>query len=199
MRLRAARCWTCERSSADGSGVENDDVARGRTRHYSYGKSSRKAEVGLRRSRIAASSLALSALALSGCAYFRSSSPPPERPSAQFITADEIARSGATNAWELLRIRARAYEFTEDRYGRPRFIRTRRGRSTLSMSGADAPMIVVDGARLIDLPILRDISTGAIESVELLNGIAGTATQGTNASAGVIYIHTWEASQRSGG
>ncbi len=155
-------------------------------------------EVRLRRSRIAAFSLALSALAFSGCAYFRSSSPPPERPSAQFITAEEIARSGATNAWDLLRIRARAYEFTEDRYGRPRFIRTRRGRSTLSVAGADAPMVVVDGARLIDLPLLRDISVGAIESIELLNGIAGTATQGTNASAGVIYIHTWEASQRSG-
>ena len=153
----------------------------------------------MRSSWIAGSSLALSAIAFSGCAYFRSSTPPPDRPSAQFITSDEIARSGASNAWDLLRVRARAYEFSEDRYGRPRFIRTRRGRSTLSMSGADAPMVVLDGARLVDLVSLRDISTGDIESVELLNGIAGTATQGTNASAGVIYIHTWEASQRSGG
>jgi hypothetical protein len=152
----------------------------------------------MRSSWIAGSSLALSAIAFSGCAYFRSSTPPPDRPSAQFITAEEIARSGTSNAWDLLRVRARAYEFSEDRYGRPRFIRTRRGRSTLSVAGADAPMIVLDGARLIDLVSLRDISTGAIESVELLNGIAGTATQGTNASAGVIYIHTWEASQRSG-
>lgn len=152
----------------------------------------------MRSSWIAGSSLALSAIAFSGCAYFRSSSPPPDRPSAQFITAEEIARSGATNAWDLLRVRARSYEFAEDRYGRPRGIRTRRGRSSISVAGADQPMIVVDGARLIDLSTLRDLSVGAIESVELLNGIAGTATQGTNASAGVIYIHTWEASQRSG-
>jgi hypothetical protein len=152
----------------------------------------------LRSSWIAGSSLALSAIAFSGCAYFRSSTPPPERPSAQFITSEEIARSGVSNAWDLLRVRARAYEFGEDRYGRPRIIRTRRGRSTLSVAAADQPMIVVDGARLIDLTTLRDISIGAIESVELLNGIAGTATQGTNASAGVIYIHTWEASRRSG-
>ena len=152
----------------------------------------------MRSSWIAGSSLALSALAFSGCAYFRSSSPPPDKPSAQFITAQEIARSGASNAWDLLRIRARAYEFSEDRYGRPRGIRTRRGRSSISVSGADQPMIVLDGARLIDLVTLRDLHIGAIESVELLNGIAGTATQGTNASAGVIYIHTWEASQRSG-
>ena len=152
----------------------------------------------MRSSWIAGSSLALSAIAFSGCAYSSSSTPPPERPSAQFISSDEIARSGAANAWDLLRIRARAYEFAEDRYGRPRFIRTRRGRSTLSIQGGDMPLVVLDGARLIDLAYLRDIATGAIESVELLNGIAGTATQGTNASAGVIYIHTWEASQRSG-
>ena len=153
----------------------------------------------MRTARIAASSLVLGAIALSGCAYFRSSSPIPERPNPQYISADVIARSGANNAWDLLRAHARSYEFTEDRYGRPRFIRTRRGRSTLSIQGADMPMIVVDGARLIDLAALRDISIGAIESVELLSGITGTATQGTNASAGVIYIHTWEASQRSGG
>ena len=152
----------------------------------------------MRSSWIAGSSLALSAIAFSGCAYFRSSTPPPDRPSAQFITSTEIARSGASNAWELLRVRARAYEFSEDRYGRPRNIRTRRGRSTLNMPGADSPLIVLDGARLIDLVSLRDLSVGAIESVELLNGIAGTATQGTNAAAGVIYIHTWEASERSG-
>ena len=153
----------------------------------------------MRSSWIAGSSLALSAIAFSGCAYFRTSTTPPtDRPSAQFITSEEIARSGVSNAWDLLRVRARAYEFGEDRYGRPRVIRTRRGRSTLSVTGADQPLIVLDGARLIDLAHLRDLSVGAIESVELLNGIAGTATQGTNASAGVIYIHTWEASQRSG-
>ena len=153
----------------------------------------------MRSSWIAGSSLALSAIAFSGCAYFRTSTTPPsDRPSAQFITAEEIARSGVTNAWDLLRVRARAYEFGEDRYGRPRVIRSRRGRSTLSVTGADQPMIVLDGARLIDLGHLRDLAVGAIESVELLNGIAGTATQGTNAAAGVIYIHTWEAAQRSG-
>jgi hypothetical protein len=62
------------------------------------------------------------------------------------------------------------------------------------MPFADTPMIVLDGARIIDLVALKDLPTEAIESVELLNGITGTASQGTNASAGVIYIHTWEAS-----
>ena len=138
--------------------------------------------------------LATCAITLSSCYYLRSTSPPGERPNPQFISSEEIAHSGANNAWTLLRAKASAYDFNEDRYGNPRSIRSRRGRSTINMALADAPMIVIDGARIIDLGSLRDLPTQAISSVELLGGIAGTAAQGTNASAGVIYIHTWEAS-----
>jgi len=111
------------------------------------------------------------------------------------ITSDEIARSASTNAWDLLRDRARQYEFSEDQYGRPRAVRTRRGRSTINVASADVPLIIVDGARLTDLGALRDMPTASIQSVELLSGIGGTVSQGTNAGAGVIYIHTWEASE----
>jgi hypothetical protein len=111
------------------------------------------------------------------------------------ITSEQIANSASTNAWDLLRNRARQYEFSEDQYGRPRAIRTRRGRSTISVASADVPLIIIDGARLTDLGALRDLSTQSIQSVELLSGIGGTVSQGTNAGAGVIYIHTWEASQ----
>ncbi len=148
----------------------------------------------MRQVRFTSLSLVVSAIAISGCAYFRSTTPVSGRPNPQFISADDIAHSGTTNAWDLLRARARSYDFAEDRYGRPRSIRTRRGRSSLNVADADSPMIVIDGARLIDLSSLRDLPCQAIESVELLGGIAGTAAQGTNASAGLIYIHTWEAS-----
>jgi hypothetical protein len=110
------------------------------------------------------------------------------------FSAEQISRSGFTNAWDFLRARARRYDFSEDRYGRPRGIKTRHGRSTINIAGSDAPMIVIDGARLTDLTALRDLPTDAISSIELLNGITGTAAEGTNAAAGVIYIHTWEAS-----
>lgn len=148
----------------------------------------------MRHFRWATLSIPASALALTACAYFRSTTPAAERSNPEFISAEEIARSGTSNAWQLLRAKARGYDFAEDRYGTPRAIRTRRGRSTLNMAGADSPMIVVDGARLVDLAVLRDMPVQAIESVELLGGIAATAAQGTNASAGLIYIHTWEAS-----
>jgi hypothetical protein len=120
---------------------------------------------------------------------------PGENAQVGVISSDEIARSASTNAWDLLRNRARQYEFTEDQYGRPRAVRTRRGRSTINVASADVPLIIVDGARITDLSVLRDMPAASIQSVELLSGIGGTASQGTNAAAGVIYIHTWEASQ----
>lgn len=134
-----------------------------------------------------------------GFASFTGCAPPKFDPEAgssrvDLISSDEISRSPSTNAWDLLRRRARQYDFREDQYGRPRDVRTRRGRSTINIAGADTPLILIDGARIVDVASLRDISTGSIESVELMSGIRGTVAQGTNASAGVIYIHTWEAS-----
>ena len=113
---------------------------------------------------------------------------------AQVFSADDITHSGFTNAWDFLRARARRYEFYQDRYGRPRGIKTRRGRSTINIVDSDSPLIVVDGARIGDFAALRDLPCDAISSIEILSGIAGTVAQGTNAAAGVISIHTWEAS-----
>jgi outer membrane cobalamin receptor len=133
------------------------------------------------------------AAALSGCATAgHRTAESAARP--DVISAEEIARSSSTNVWDLLRRRARQYNFAEDRYGRPRFITTKRGRSTISLAGSDTPLVMVDGARLTDLSALRDMPTDAVESIELQNGITGTSAHGTNACAGVIYIHTREAS-----
>jgi len=115
-------------------------------------------------------------------------------PRGDTFSAEEIARSGFTNAWDFLSARARRYNFYEDQFGHPRGIKTRRGRSTINLADSDTPLILVDGARLNDCGALRDLRTDAISSIELENGITGTAAQGTNAAAGVIYIHTWEAS-----
>ncbi len=136
----------------------------------------------------------LTTAALAACAT--SAVPRAEpRVNREVITSDEIARSSYTNAWDLLRGKARRYDFSEDVFGRPRAIKIRRGRSTISMAGSDTPLILVDGARMIDFTTLRDLPCDAIESVELMSGINGTASQGTNSAAGVIYIHTWEASE----
>jgi outer membrane cobalamin receptor len=141
-----------------------------------------------------------SLIAIASCASFVACAPA-MRESAEtptktdVITAEEISRAGYSNAWELLRKRARQYDFAEDQFGQPKEVHTRRGRSTISIASADTPLILIDGARVLDLGFLRDLSTGSIQSVELLGGIRGTVAQGTNAAAGVISIHTWEASQ----
>jgi outer membrane cobalamin receptor len=133
------------------------------------------------------------AASLSSCATtgYRSTEPPPR---SDLISSAEIARSSSTNVWDLLRQRARQYNFAEDRYGRPRFITTKRGRSTIALAGSDSPLVLIDGARLSDVAALRDMPTDSVESIELQSGINGTSSQGTNAPAGVIYIHTKEAS-----
>ena len=138
--------------------------------------------------------LLLSAASLSGCVNPSRAPHELSANSTETFTAEQIAHSGFTNAWDFLRARARRYDFYEDRYGRPRGIKTRRGRSTINMAGSDMPMILIDGARVSDFTALRDLPSDAISSIDLLSGITGTAAEGTNAAAGVIYIHTWEAS-----
>lgn len=112
----------------------------------------------------------------------------------QTYSSDQIANSGSATAWEFLRRNVRRYDYGEDRYGAPRSIKTRRGRSSIVTADSDTPLIIIDGARLVDFALLRDLSTDSIESIELFSGISGTALIGTNAAAGVIYIHTWQAS-----
>lgn len=110
------------------------------------------------------------------------------------ITQDDLDRSAATNVWDLMRSQVQEYNYVEDRSGRPIGITTRRGSTRLGLTDSDTPMIVIDGARIIDIGTLRDLPTGAVDSIELLSSIRGTSIQGTNANAGVIYIHTRAAS-----
>jgi len=97
----------------------------------------------MRQLRLLSLSLAVSVMPLTGCAYFHSTTSVAERPDPKRITAEDIASSGTSNAWDLLRAKARGYDFGEDRQGRPRSIRSRRGRSSIAMSDADTPMIVI--------------------------------------------------------
>ncbi len=106
------------------------------------------------------------------------------------ITGEQIQKSTATNVWDLLRARAYKYDFKEDRNGVPSTIQTRHGRSSVALRDSDTPLVLVDGARLTDFRFLRQMTTDSIDMIEMMNGITGTVAQGTNASAGVIVIHT---------
>ncbi|HCU12845.1 MAG TPA: hypothetical protein DGB72_12050 [Gemmatimonadetes bacterium] len=106
------------------------------------------------------------------------------------ITADQIDAQHASNAWELLRQLVPRYTYVEDRSGRAVSIHGHRGRSSISLAGSEAPLVIVDGARLASLDVLQQMPKDAIDRIELRGGSRGTSTEGTNASAGVIYIHT---------
>ncbi len=110
------------------------------------------------------------------------------------ITKEQVERSAATNAWEVLKNEVRRYTYKEDRSGRPLRIVAQRGVSSMILSDSDAPMVIIDGARLTDVAALAQLPASAIASIDILSGIRGSGSQGTNASAGVIYIHTREAS-----
>ena len=106
------------------------------------------------------------------------------------ITADQIDAQHVPNAWELLRQLVPRYTYVEDRSGRAVSIHGHRGRSSISVATAEAPLVIVDGARLVALDVLQQMPTDAIDRIELRGGSRGTSAEGTNASAGVIYIHT---------
>ena len=111
------------------------------------------------------------------------------------ITGDQIDAEHVANAWELLRRLVPRYTYLEDRAGRASAIVGRRGRSSIAVSNSESPIVIVDGVRLASLELLQEMPTNAIDRIELRRGSRGTSTEGTNATAGVIYIHTLSGSE----
>jgi len=126
------------------------------------------------------------ALSLTACAarqYHRADA----RPGVQVITAEQIARSGASTAWEVLKREAPTLTLRDTRGGRPTSA-GRRGRSSIVLQ--DAPLVVLDGVRLTDFRALDGIPAVTILMISIYTGIEGTTYYGTNAVSGVIVIQT---------
>jgi len=68
------------------------------------------------------------------------------------ITAEQIEKSGARTAWQVLKTRAPMFQTSEDRNGRPSKI-SRRGRASFLLD--ESPTILVDGVRVPDFRALR--------------------------------------------
>ena len=103
------------------------------------------------------------------------------------ITSEQIERSGAHSAWDVLKREAPMLTLREDRNGRPSRM-GRRGRSSLTLD--DPPVGVVDGGRLTSFRDLDRIPASTIFSVTIYTGIEGTTYYGTNAVSGVVVIET---------
>jgi len=132
------------------------------------------------------------AVSATGCAsrpYHRADT----RPGVQIITSEQIARSGASTAWDVLKREAPTLTLRDTRGGRPASA-GRRGRSSIVLQ--DAPLVVLDGVRLTDFRALDGIPAATILTISVYNGIEGTTYYGTNAVSGVIVIQTKDGADR---
>ena len=93
------------------------------------------------------------------------------------ITADEIAKSNATNAYEAV-----------ERL-RPSFLRTR-GSQSLQNQEPPTPMIYVDGMRYGPLATLASVPSLGIVSIQYLSAIDATQRYGIGNEGGAILIVT---------
>jgi len=114
------------------------------------------------------------------------------RPGQIVIDEDAIERSGAHNAWEVIKRAAPQLSTAETRSGLPTRL-TRRGRSSIVLN--DAPLLFIDGIRTVDFRALEYIPAKSIFRIDILNGIEGTTYYGTNAVGGVILVQTKNGSE----
>ena len=118
--------------------------------------------------------IAVAALTLGACNPKSGRIAPQDR---NLITADEIARSNATNAYEAV-----------ERL-RPAFLRTR-GSQSIQNQEPPTPMVYVDGMRYGTLQTLATVPTIGIVSIQYLNAIEATQRYGFGHEGGAIMIVT---------
>jgi len=112
-------------------------------------------------------------------------------PGEQLILADEIERSGATTAWEVL-LRSSHVSTTSTADGEPSRM-WMRGRGSLYLR--ETPIVVVDGVESVDIQILSQIRADRIAWIRILTASASAARFGTDGGAGAVIVQTWGAEQ----
>ncbi len=128
-------------------------------------------------------------LAIVACGPAIRAAPPRGTDGARVITADEIARMRVATAWDVVE-RTGFVNLRESPYGDSATMFTRRGKSSILLSSADVPVLLVNGIRQDDPRLLRQIAAENIAELYLVNGIQATVQQGTNSGAGLISIIT---------
>ena len=128
-------------------------------------------------------------LALGGCSTARPGSDADvPSPGGQFVTWEQIQRSGATTAWEALKFNVRTHQFAEDTRGNPLRILANRGQGSMVLR--EDPIVFLDGARMTEITVLRMIPANNLFSIQVFTGPDATTYFGTSAVAGVILLET---------
>ena len=115
--------------------------------------------------------------------------PPRLADGARVYTASDIERMRVATAWDVVE-RTGFVDLSETDDGDAATMRTRHGKSSILLSDADVPVLLVNGVRQDDPRVLRQIAARTIAQVRLINGIQATIQQGTNSGAGLIDITT---------
>ena len=129
----------------------------------------------------------LLALALTGCASIHPLNSTPAPLQGRVITEDMIASTSAATAWDVIQ-QSGFYRMVSDGGGSKVGVHSRRGKTSVLLAYSDVPRLIIDGARVSDLSMLREISAGSIAWIQLLGGIDGGSEEGPNSGGGVIRI-----------
>ncbi len=140
----------------------------------------------------------LSSTALAACVLLTEACGPVMRnahqyaaPGEQLILADEIAQSGATNAWEVV-TRSSHMSTSTTANGEPSRM-WRRGRA--SIHSAEIPIVVIDGVESLDIQVLAQIRAERIAWMRILTASASASRFGTDGGGGAVIVQTWGAEQ----
>lgn len=103
------------------------------------------------------------------------------------ITAEQISRSGATNAWEALR-RSGTHLLVRENSRSEQARISHRGPNSLLLS--NEMLVIVDGIQLVNWSYLRDIPAASIAPIQIMLGAQATVQYGTPAGNGAIIVST---------
>jgi hypothetical protein len=132
---------------------------------------------------------ALATLALAGCAsttpgtsseYARVSRVQPMTPTSRVLDADRIHRSGATTAWDAIRLLLPSYRMQSERGTPPR-----------SLDDLEATTrLMIDGHLIRDLNALQAIPAAEVIAIHLLSATEAGIYFGPGTSSGAIIVQT---------
>ena len=105
----------------------------------------------------------------------------------QILTRDQIARSGARDAWEAIQRGGTKLNIQYTREGSPARV-THRGVDSFEINAQ--VLLVVDGAHMGSLARLREIRAENVDYIQVLPARVGVVKYGTAGGNGVVVVRT---------
>jgi len=108
-------------------------------------------------------------------------------PVGKVYTAQDIADTGASNAWDAVKLTVRSHYFRES-MGEPVRVLSKRGQGSIALR--EDPVIVVNKVIINDVTYLKHIPANQIVSIRVLNQRDAATYYGMNSVGGAIILET---------